>query len=67
MENNEAIELLREIRDLQKLHIEKYTEALKNQNEALAVQKKAVRWQRAALLALLVGAILVLAGIYLRG
>jgi hypothetical protein len=63
MENNESLELLREIRDLQKLHLQKYEEFTKNQQtalaqqrESMAVQKKASRLARSAvLLALIVG------------
>ena len=65
MENNQAVELLREIRDLQKLHLEKYGEALKNQQEAMAFQRKASRWQHGALLVIVIFAILLLGGIYL--
>jgi hypothetical protein len=63
MENNESLELLREIRDLQKLHLQKYEEFTKNQQialaqqrESMAVQKKASRLARSAvLIALIVG------------
>jgi hypothetical protein len=54
MENEEVISLLREIRDLQKLHVENYKEALKNQQASIDVQAKAVRFQRRSLLVLVV-------------
>jgi hypothetical protein len=67
MENIEIVELLREIRDLQKLHLEKYEEftrnqqiALQQQRESMAVQKKASRLQRSAILIVLIVGILAL-------
>src|SRR5271167_1700516 len=48
--DEQVIQLLEEIRDLQKLHLENYKDALKNQRESMDVQKKAVRRQKIALL-----------------
>jgi hypothetical protein len=47
-----VVKLLEEIRDLQKLHIENYKDALKNQQEAIDLQKRAVRRQKISLLVL---------------
>ena len=60
MSEEQVAKLLEEIRDLQKLHVENYKDALKNQQESIELQRQAVRRQRIALLVL--GAI-VLAGI----
>ncbi len=67
MESSETADLLREIRDLQRAHLEKYTEALKNQEtaiqqqrEAVAVAKNVSQLQRRALLIVLVAIIVVL-------
>jgi hypothetical protein len=61
MENTEeVVSLLREIRDLQKLHVENYKEALKNQQESIALQARASRLQKRSLIVLL---IVVLVGI----
>jgi hypothetical protein len=65
MENNEVVELLREIRDLQKLHVENYKDALKNQREAIEVQRKSARLHRRSLLVLLVVVVIALALAYL--
>ena len=40
------MKLLEEIRDLQKQHIEKYGEALRNQEAAIQMQKQAVSRQK---------------------
>ncbi|HLI76179.1 MAG TPA: hypothetical protein VKV02_04470 [Acidobacteriaceae bacterium] len=53
MENEEVITLLREIRDLQKLHVENYRDALQNQKVGIEMQAKATRLQRRSLLILL--------------
>jgi len=45
-----VIKLLEEIRDLQKSHVENYKVALKHQQEAIDIQKAAVRRQKMALL-----------------
>jgi len=44
-----VIQLLEEIRDLQKLHVENYKDALKNQQESIDLQKRAVRRQKITL------------------
>jgi hypothetical protein len=44
-----VIQLLEEIRDLQKLHVENYKDALKNQQESIELQKRAVRRQKITL------------------
>ena len=49
MAEEQVIKLLEEIRDLQKLHVENYKDALKNQQESIAIQKQAVRRQRISL------------------
>ena len=54
MENEEIVSLLREIRDLQKLHVENYKEALKNQQESIAMQANTSRLYKRSLLILLV-------------
>jgi hypothetical protein len=46
----QVIKLLEEIRDLQKLHVENYKDALKNQQEAIQLQKGAVRRQKITLI-----------------
>jgi hypothetical protein len=45
MAEEQVIKLLEEIRDLQKLHVENYKDALKNQQESIDLQKRAVRRQ----------------------
>ncbi|MFZ0038839.1 MAG: hypothetical protein WAK91_15540 [Candidatus Acidiferrales bacterium] len=50
MAEERLIKLLEEIRDLQKLHVEKYGEALKNQHESIGLQKRAIRRQKISLL-----------------
>ena len=52
MADDEVVKLLQEIRDLQKLHIENYKDALKNQQESIAIQKRAVGRQRVSLILL---------------
>jgi ABC-type lipoprotein release transport system permease subunit len=39
MANEEIVALLKEIRDLQKLHVENYKDALRNQQTAIEVQR----------------------------
>jgi hypothetical protein len=41
--DEQMVRLLEEIRDLQKEHIASYKEAVKNQQEAIALQKKVSR------------------------
>jgi len=72
MENNQAVDLLRDIRELQKtllgkyeIHLEKYEEALKNQRESMALQKRASQLQRRALLVLLIVIIVGMSLVYL--
>jgi len=59
--DEQVIKLLEEIRDLQKLHVENYKDALKNQQEAIQLQKGAVRRQKITLIVigLLLAALLV--------
>ena len=57
MAEEQVIKLLEEIRDLQKLHVENYRDALKNQQESIEIQKRALRRQKITTLVL--GAILV--------
>jgi hypothetical protein len=44
--------LLEEIRDLQKLHVENYRDALKNQQQSIEMQKRAIRRQKITSLAM---------------
>jgi hypothetical protein len=53
----QIIKLLEEIRDLQKLHVENYKDALKNQMEAIDLQKRGMRRQR--VISLVLGGLLV--------
>lgn len=57
MADEQVIKLLEEIRDLQKLHVENYKDALKNQQESIEIQRKAMRRQRISLL--LIGIVLI--------
>jgi hypothetical protein len=52
MADQEIVKLLEEIRDLQKLHVENYKNALTNQQESINLQKSAVRRSRISLLIL---------------
>ena len=52
--DDRVIALLQEIRDLQKLHIQNYQDALKNQQESIAIQRGAIRRQKTVLLVLFV-------------
>lgn len=52
MAETEVVELLREIRDLQKTHIESYKEAVQNQEKSIQMQKQARRSSRVSLLIL---------------
>ncbi len=52
MAEEQVIRLLEEIRDLQKLHVENYKDALKNQQEAIDLQKSAVKRQKITLFVL---------------
>jgi hypothetical protein len=46
MRDEPVVELLTEIRDLQRTHLERYEEALRNQSESIAAQKQAIEFQR---------------------
>jgi CHASE3 domain sensor protein len=48
--DEQVVKLLEEIRDLQKLHVENYKDALKNQQESIEIQKRAVRRQKITVL-----------------
>jgi hypothetical protein len=54
MADQEIVKLLQEIRDLQKLHVENYKEALRNQQESIEIQKRFSRRQKISLLVLLI-------------
>ena len=54
MADEQVVKLLEEIRDLQKLHVENYKDALKNQQESIDLQRQAIRRQRIALIILAV-------------
>lgn len=41
-----VVELLTEIRDLQRTHLDRYGEALRNQEESIEAQKGAIEYQR---------------------
>ena len=43
MGDEQVIRLLEEIRDLQKLHVENYKDALRNQQESIDLQRRATR------------------------
>lgn len=58
MSDEQVVRLLEEIRDLQKVHVENYKNALKNQQQSIDLQKQAVRRQRITL-AVLGGLLLV--------
>jgi hypothetical protein len=45
----QVIKLLEEIRDLQKLHVENYKDALANQQQAIDIQKAAMKRQKITL------------------
>lgn len=46
MTDERIIELLQEIRDLQRQHIANHEEAVRNQQEAIRNQQEAIRYQR---------------------
>lgn len=60
MENEQTVELLREIRDLHAQQVENQALALEQQGKALEVQARAVRVQRIALLTVLIAVVLAL-------
>jgi hypothetical protein len=41
-----TVELLTEIRDLQRIHLERYEEALHNQSESIETQRDAIDYQK---------------------
>jgi CHASE3 domain sensor protein len=43
MPDDRVIQLLEEIRDLQRQHVERYSEALRNQQESIRLQQAALR------------------------
>lgn len=49
MAEEQVIKLLEEIRDLQKLHVENYKDALANQQKSIDIQKAAVKRQKITL------------------
>lgn len=46
MNDDRVVELLTEIRDLQRTHLARYGEALDNQAESIEAQKGAIEYQR---------------------
>ena len=58
MADEQVVKLLEEIRDLQKLHVENYKDALKNQQESIEIQRQAVRRQKINLL--VIGIVLII-------
>jgi hypothetical protein len=46
MSQDRVVELLTEIRDLQRTHLDRYQEALDNQAESIEAQKGAIEYQR---------------------
>ena len=54
MADEQVVALLQEIRDLQKQHIDNYKDALRNQQESIAIQQSAVRRQKISLFLLFV-------------
>jgi len=64
MTDDQIVQLLREIRDLQQQHLERYQEALRNQQESIQMQRE---WQVSAsrrLRLLLIVAALFIVGMY---
>lgn len=56
-QDEQIIQLLQEIRDLQKQNVENYQNALRNQREAISMQQRAmrrIRWLIPAILIVLV-------------
>lgn len=60
MDDDRVVKLLEEIRDLQRVHVENYKDALQNQQESIRMNKE---WQRKAsvrqVIALIVIAVLI--------
>ncbi len=63
MADEQVIKLLEEIRDLQELHVENYKDAIKNQQESIEINKRALRRQKITSLTL--GALLLIFLIFL--
>jgi hypothetical protein len=63
MADEQVIKLLEEIRDLQRLHVDNYKDALKNQQESIDLQKRGLRRHRITTLVL--GGLLVACLIFL--
>jgi hypothetical protein len=64
MADDQIVQLLSEIRDLQQQHLERYQEALRNQQESIQMQRQ---WQESAsrrLRLLLIVAGLIIVGMY---
>jgi len=49
MTDDRVIQLLEEIRDLQRSHVERYSEALRNQEESIRLQQAGLRRVRVVL------------------
>ncbi len=56
MSDEQITKLLEEIRDLQKLHLENYRNSLKNQQQSIEMQKRAM--SRAKITSLVMGGLL---------
>jgi hypothetical protein len=61
MAEQDVVQLLEQIRDLQKQHVENYKDALRNQEASLVLQRAAVRRQRIMLFVLAIFLIAVFA------
>lgn len=62
MTDDRVARLLEEIRDLQRQHLERYGEAVRNQQESIELQKTALRRVR-LILGLASGALIVVVGL----
>ena len=60
MSDEKIVRLLEEIRDLQTQHVANYQDALKNQREAIDLQKRAIRRVVVFVLLIFVGFLIVL-------
>ena len=49
MSEEQVVKLLQEIRDLQKAHVDNYKDALRNQQESIELQRRAIRRQKITL------------------
>ncbi|MEZ0334838.1 MAG: hypothetical protein ACAI18_12575 [Gemmatimonadales bacterium] len=61
MTDDRALRLLEEIRDLQRQHVERYAEALRNQQESIRLQQDGLRRVRVVLALAAFAAILAVA------